>query len=312
MIKKSINLVSGGAGFLGSHLIDALIKNGEKVICIDNFISGKKENIFEWINNPNFDFISHDIVNPINLKVDKIWHLACPASPLVYERNSLETIKTNFLGTLNMLELSKKNEAKILIASSSAIYGNPEIHPQFETYFGSVNSFGKRSCYEEGKRVAETLCFEYQKVHNCDIRIARIFNCYGPKMNSNDGRVITNFIVQALNNKPITIYGDGSQTRSFCFIDDLIKALFLLMESNYNKPINIGSNDEMKIIDLAKLIKKKTNSNSNFVFRELPINDPLRRKPSILLAKEKLNWDPKENLNEGLNKTIRFLRENLI
>lgn len=302
------NLVTGGAGFLGSHLIDTLIKSGEKVVCVDNYISGNIKNVIKWKSNPNFTLIRHNIIKPLNLDVEKIWHLACPASPLIFNQNPIETSKTNFLGTLNMLELARKVNAKILITSSSAIYGDPEIHPQLESYKGSVNSFGIRSCYEEGKRIAETLCYDYQRVYDCDIRIARIFNTYGPRMNSRDGRVVSNFIFQSLMNKDLTIYGDGSQTRSFCYVDDLINGLFALMKSSYSKPLNIGSTKELKIIDLANLIKNKIDGSLKITFKDLPYNDPLRRRPCIDLAKKELNWEPKISLNNGLDKTIKYFR----
>ena len=302
------NIVTGGAGFLGSHLIDSLIIKGEKVICIDNFISGNKRNIQKWIQHPNFQLIIHDITKPISIEVDKIWHLACPASPFIFNKDPIKTAKTNFLGTLNMLELAKKEKSKILIASSSAIYGDPKIHPQPESYNGSVNSFGVRSCYEEGKRIAETLSFDYIKFYGCDVKIARIFNTYGPRMLHNDGRVISNFIVQALKNHPITIYGDGQQTRSFCFVDDLIKGLILLMESKYSKPINLGNPLELKIIDLANLIRLRINPKTNLTFHPLPDNDPLRRKPIIELANKELGWEPIISLDKGLDKTIDYLK----
>ncbi len=305
------NLVTGGAGFLGSHLIDKLMINGEKVICIDNFISGKKKNINQWFNHNNFKLITHDITKPINIEIDKIWHLACPASPIIFNKEPIETAKTNFLGTLNMLELAKSTNSKILVASSSAIYGDPEIHPQIESYNGRVNTFGRRSCYEEGKRIAETLCFDYQLIYGCDLRIARIFNTYGPRMNNNDGRVICNFIVQALKNRPITIFGNGSQTRSFCFVDDLIKGLMALMESDYNKPINLGNPSELKILDLANLIRSKINPKIKLTFHSLPENDPLKRKPSIELANRELGWHPEISLNKGLEKTIIYLKNEL-
>ena len=311
MIMKDniINIVTGGAGFLGSHLIDNLIINGEKVICIDNFVSGNKKNIHQWRGHPNFKLIIHDITKPISNEVDKIWHLACPASPLIFNKDPIKTAKTNFLGTLNMLELARKEKAKILIASSSAIYGDPKIHPQPESYNGSVNSFGIRSCYEEGKRIAETLSFDYKNFYGCDVKIARIFNTYGPRMLHNDGRVISNFIVQALKNNPITIYGDGQQTRSFCFVDDLIKGLILLMESKYNNPINLGNPSELKIIDLANLIRLRINPKTNLKYHSLPENDPLRRKPIIDLANKELGWEPRISLNEGLDLTINYLKK---
>lgn len=308
MKNDNTNLVTGGAGFLGSHLIDNLMKRGEKVICVDNYISGNLKNIMYWKSHPNFTLIKHDIIKPIDLDARKIWHFACPASPSIFYKYPVETSKTNFLGTLNMLELARKLDARILIASSSAIYGDPDIHPQIESYKGSVNSFGERSCYEEGKRIAETLCFDYQRIHNSDIRIARIFNTYGPRMNPRDGRVVSNFIVQSLMNQDLTIYGDGSQTRSLCFVDDLIGGLSALMKSNYSKPLNLGNTDEYKIIDLAHLIKNKINSNLKMTFKKLPYNDPLRRRPCLERAKNELNWEPEISLNTGLDKTIKYFR----
>lgn len=308
MKDKLTNLVTGGAGFLGSHLIDNLIKNGEKVVCVDNYISGNIRNIMKWKSHPNFTLIRHNIIKPLNLDVAKIWHLACPASPSIFNKNPLETSKVNFLGTLNMLELARQVDAKILIASSSAIYGEPEVHPQIESYKGSVNCFGTRSCYEEGKRIAETLCYDYQRIYGCDIRIARIFNTYGPRMNPYDGRVVSNFIIQSLMNKELTIYGNGSQTRSLCFVDDLIKGLSALMKSNYSKPINLGNTEEFEIIDLANLIKNKINTDLKMSFKPLPHNDPLRRRPSIEKAKNELHWEPKISLNIGLDKTIQYFK----
>ena len=310
---KSIlrNLVTGGAGFLGSYLIDKLMIGGEEVICIDNFITGNEKNIRQWKNHPNFKLIKHDITNPINIKVDKIWHLACPASPMIFNKDPIRTAKTSFLGTLNMLELAKSTNSKILLASSSAIYGDPKNHPQKESYNGYVNCFGKRSCYEEGKRIAETLFFDYQRVYGCDVRIARIFNTYGPRMSNKDGRVICNFIVQALENRPITIYGNGLQTRSFCFVDDLIKGLILLMKSKYKKPINLGNTSELKILDLANLIMSKINPKLQLTFHSLSEDDPLQRKPSIDLANKELDWEPKIGLNKGLDQTINYFKNEL-
>ncbi len=310
---KSIlrNLVTGGAGFLGSHLIDKLMSNGEEVICIDNFISGDKRNINHWLEHRNFKLIIHDITKPIKIETDKIWHLACPASPMIFKKEPIETAKTSFLGTINMLELARATKSKILVASSSAIYGDPTEHPQTESYYGHVNSFGSRSCYEEGKRIAETLCFDYQLMHGCDLRIARIFNTYGPRMHNNDGRVICNFIVQALNNRPITIFGNGRQTRSFCFVDDLIKGLMLLMESKYNKPMNLGNPSELKILELANLIKSKINPELPLTYHSLPEDDPFQRKPSIKLANRELGWAPEIPLSIGLEKTINYFKNEL-
>ncbi len=311
MSKKKVNLVTGGAGFLGSHLIDKLIVNNEEVICIDNYFTGRKENILKWINHPKFELIRHDVTKPITLEVDKIWHLACPASPIHYQYNPIKTAKTSFLGTYNLLGLAKRVGAKILLASTSEVYGDPKIHPQPEDYFGNVNTIGIRSCYDEGKRIAETLCFDYKRSHNVDIKIARIFNTYGPRMLQNDGRVVSNFIVQALKKKPLTIYGNGMQTRSFCYVDDLIEGLIKLMNSNISGPVNLGNPHEFKIIDLAKIIIEKANLKQDFVFKDLPMDDPMQRKPVITIAKEKLNWEPLIDLESGLTRTIKYFVKEL-
>tara|TARA_Y100000739_G_scaffold91924_1_gene78665 strand:+ start:355 stop:1278 length:924 start_codon:yes stop_codon:yes gene_type:complete len=303
------NLVTGGAGFLGSHLIDRLIKNSEEVICLDNYFTGRKSNINQWLENKNFELIRHDVVNPIQLEVDRIWHLACPASPIHYQSNPIKTSKTSFLGTYNMLGLARRVNARILLASTSEVYGDPEIHPQPEEYKGSVNPIGIRSCYDEGKRIAESLCFDYQRMHNSEIRVARIFNTYGPRMILNDGRVVSNFIIQALTNQPITIYGDGSQTRSFCYVDDLIDGLIALMNSSESGPINIGNPNEFTIKKLAEMVIKKVNSNSKFIFMNLPQDDPLQRRPVIDKAKNKLNWYPTVDLEEGLINTINYFKK---
>ena len=305
------NIVTGGAGFLGSHLIDRLMNLGEEVICIDNYFTGREENISQWINNSRFKMIKHDVIQPINFEVDKIWHLACSASPKIYYQNPIKTSKTNYIGTYNMLRLAKKTNAKILMASTSEIYGEPEIHPQPENYKGSVNNIGTRSCYIEGKRISESLCFDFFREFNTDIKVARIFNTYGPRMSVLDGRVVSNFIVQALENNPITIYGDGSQTRSFCYVDDLIEGLILLMSANIQGPINLGNPRELKIIDLAKKIRIKINPNIRFIKTELPQDDPSRRKPNIDLAKNELKWMPTISINEGLDKTISYYKKYL-
>ena len=306
-----VNLVTGGAGFLGSHLIDKLLSTNEEVICLDNYFTGRKINISKWINHQKFELIRHDVTKPINLEVDRIWHLACPASPVHYQFNPIKTAKTSFLGTINMLGLAKRVGAQMLLASTSEVYGDPQIHPQPETYFGNVNTTGIRSCYDEGKRVAETLCFDYKRCHDIDIKVARIFNTYGPRMLQNDGRVISNFIVQALLNKPLTIYGKGHQTRSFCYVDDLINGLIKLMNSTIHGPLNLGNPQEFQIIELAKIIKEKTNSNMEFIFKDLPMDDPMQRKPVIKLAQEKLNWNPSVDLDQGLNKTIKYFQKEL-
>ena len=303
------NLVTGGAGFLGSHLIDRLIEAGEDVVCLDNYFTGRKQNLSHLKNNPSLELIRHDVTEPINLEVDRIWHLACPASPVHYQYNPIKTAKTSFLGTYNMLGLAKRTKARILLASTSEVYGDPEVHPQPETYKGSVNPNGIRSCYDEGKRIAETLCCDYNRIHGIEVRIARIFNTYGPRMLADDGRVVSNFIVQALQNKPLTIYGDGTQTRSFCYVDDLIEGLIRLMESDYSDPINLGNPREFKIIDLARLISSKTNTNLKITKEPLPQDDPLQRKPVIALAKKELNWHPVIELDEGIDNTIKNFRE---
>ena len=311
MTIKKRNLITGGNGFLGSHLAKKLIKNGEEVISIDNFFTGTKKNTEELFTHPNFELIRHDVTEPIKIEVDKIWHLACPASPIHYQFNPIKTTKTSFMGTYNMLGLAKRVGAKFLLASTSEIYGDPEEHPQTESYKGSVNTIGIRSCYDEGKRISETLCADYQRIHGVDVRIMRIFNTYGPNMRSDDGRVISNFIVQALRNEKLTIYGDGSQTRSFCYVDDLINGMIKLMESSYINPINIGNPTEFTIKELALLIKDLINPKLEIVYKELPEDDPRQRKPSIALAKELLNWEPEIQLKDGLIKTIDWFKNNL-
>ena len=303
------NLVTGGAGFLGSNLIDRLLANGEEVICLDNFVTGSKNNIDHLKDNKNFILVEHDVVNPIEISVDKIWHLACPGSSSHYQSNPIKTSKTNFIGTYNMLGLAKKNKAKFLLASTSEVYGDPEIHPQPESYKGCVNPIGIRSCYDEGKRIAEALSFDYYREHLVDIRIARIFNTYGPRMLPNDGRVISNFICQSLLNKPLTIYGDGSQTRSFCYVDDLITGLIKLMNSEYVGPFNFGNTEEYKIKDLAEMIINIIDPNLKLIEQELPADDPSRRKPVIKLANKNLNWKPRIDLKTGLLKTISYFKK---
>ena len=303
------NLVTGGAGFLGSHLVERLLNSGEEVICLDNYFSGRKDNVNKWIPNPKFELIRHDVTNPIHLEVDKIWHLACPASPKSYQLNPIKTAKTSFLGTYNMLGLARRVNAKFLMASTSEVYGNPELHPQPETYHGSVNPIGIRSCYDEGKRIAESLCMDYKRMHGCDIRIARIFNTYGPRMLPDDGRVISNFIVQALRDESITIYGDGTQTRSFCFVEDMIDGFILLMNSNYKEPVNLGNPEEYSIFELANLIEMKTGKKLNYEFKALPEDDPLQRNPKIDIAKSYLGWDPKISIEKGLERTISYFRD---
>ena len=306
-------LVTGGAGFLGSHLCKRLLIDGNEVIAVDNFYTGTKDNIVELLDNPNFELVRHDITFPLYVEVDEIYNLACPASPIYYQLDPVQTTKTSVHGAINMLGLAKRLKAKILQASTSEVYGDPQIHPQPESYVGNVNPNGPRSCYDEGKRCAETLFFDYYRQYNLRIKVARIFNTYGPNMQPNDGRVVSNFIMQALQDKPITIYGDGSQTRSFCYVDDLIEALFQLMDSpdDCTGPINTGNPVEFSIKELAEKIIKLTESKSKLVYEKLPDDDPVQRQPDINLAKEKLGWEPKIHLEEGLIMTIHYF-ENLL
>ena len=309
-IKKII--VTGGAGFIGSHLCRFLVSEGHNVKCVDNLLTGSKNNLSDFYQNSNFTFIEHDIINPYyDTGIDEIYNLACPASPVHYQINPIKTVKTNTLGVINMLGLAKKNNAKILQASTSEVYGDPEIHPQTESYNGNVNMIGPRSCYDEGKRCAETLFMDYHRSHNLNIKIARIFNTYGPNMALNDGRVISNIILQSLKGDNITIYGNGNQTRSFMYIDDLIKGLVLLMnsENNFVDPINLGNPNEITINKLASIITDHTNSNSKVIFQELPKDDPKRRKPDIFLANRILGWNPSVKLEEGLMKTIKYFEK---
>jgi len=299
-------LVTGGTGFLGSHLCEKLLEIGNYVICIDNNFTGSMENINHLRGNPNFEFIRHDVTKDIYLEIDEIYHLACPASPKDYQYNAIKTIKTNILGTLNICGLAKRTKAKVLLTSTSEIYGDPKVSPQNEDYWGNVNPVGIRSCYDEGKRLAETLMIEYHRNCGVDTRIARIFNTYGPRLNKNDGRVISNFIVQALENKPITIYGDGSQTRSFCYVDDLIDGLIKLMNSDYNLPINLGNPNEISIKEIAEIIINLTDTKSQISYMSLPSDDPVRRNPDITRAKTIIGWEPKTELKEGIKKTIDY------
>ena len=306
-------LVTGGAGFLGSHLCDRLIEAGNDVICLDNLFTGSKDNIRHLLSNPYFEFIRHDVTEPIYLEVDQIFNLACPASPVHYQYNPIKTAKTSVLGAMNMLGLAKRVKARILQASTSEVYGNPEVHPQPEEYWGKVNPIGIRSCYDEGKRLAETLFFDYHRQNGVDIRVIRIFNTYGPRMNLSDGRVVSNFIVQALKGEDITVYGDGTQTRSFCYVDDLIDGMVRMMETeNFTGPVNIGNPVEFTMLELAEKIVALTGSASKIVHRPLPSDDPLQRRPVIDLAKEKLGWAPKILLEEGLEKTIKYFRRRLV
>ena len=304
-------LVTGGAGFLGSHLIDRLMAQGHEVICLDNFYTGHKRNILKWLDHPYFELIRHDITEPIRLEVDQIYHLACPASPVHYQYNPVKTIKVNVMGTLNMLGLAKRVKARFLLASTSEVYGDPDVHPQPEEYRGNVNCIGLRSCYDEGKRVAETLAFDYHRQNNVDIRVMRIFNTYGPRMLENDGRVVSNFIVQALKGIPLTVYGDGSQTRSFCYASDLIEGMIRLMNGEHIGPVNIGNPGEYTILELAQTIQKMVNPDAELVFKPLPQDDPKQRQPDITKAKEWLSWEPKVPLQEGLQMTIDDFRSRL-
>ncbi len=304
-------LVTGGAGFLGSHLCEKLLERGAYVIGLDNYFTGQKRNIFHLMDNKRFEIIRHDLVNPIFLEVDQIYNLACPASPIHYQYNPVKTIKTSVMGSIHMLGLAKRVKARILQASTSEVYGDPTIHPQKEDYWGNVNTIGLRACYDEGKRCAETLFFDYHRQNNVDIKVVRIFNTFGPRMHPNDGRVVSNFIVQALKNGPITIFGEGNQTRSFCYVDDLIDGLIRMMNGpdDFIGPVNMGNPAECKIIDLAKTIIRLTQSQSPIEYHPLPTDDPKRRQPDISLAKEKLGWEPKINIEKGLEETIQYFRE---
>lgn len=304
-------LVTGGAGFVGSHLVDRLMMAGHHVIVADNMFTGRQKNIAHWMGHPNFQLIIHDVVEPIMLEVDQIYHLACPASPPHYQYNPIKTIKTSTEGTLNMLGLAKRVRARMLLTSTSEVYGDPEVHPQKETYWGNVNPIGPRACYDEGKRVAETMMYAYQSQANVEVRVSRIFNTFGPRMHPNDGRVVSNFIIQALQGKDITIYGDGRQTRSFQYVDDLVEGLIRLMNGNYSLPVNVGNPDEYTVKDFAVLIKELTGSNSTIRFLPATKDDPKQRRPDITMAKEKLGWSPKVPVRVGLAKTIEYFRKEL-
>lgn len=308
---KNRILVTGGAGFLGSHLCKRLLDDGNEVVCLDNYFTGSKSNIVELLDNPYFELMRHDVTMPLYVEVDQIYNLACPASPVHYQYDPVQTTKTSVHGAINMLGLAKRTGAKIFQASTSEVYGDPEVHPQPESYWGKVNPIGIRSCYDEGKRCAETLFFDYHRQHNLDIKVARIFNTYGPHMNPSDGRVVSNFIVQALKGEDITIYGDGSQTRSFCYCDDLIEGFIRLMNSpdGVTGPINLGNPGEFTMLELAEKILNLTNSSSRLVKMPLPQDDPKQRRPNISLAKEQLGWEPKINLEEGLKKTISYFEK---
>jgi len=306
-------LVTGGAGFLGSHLCERLLQEGHEVLCIDNYFTGSKRNIVHLLHNTSFELLRHDVTFPLYVEVDEIYNLACPASPIHYQHDPVQTTKTSVHGAINMLGLAKRVRAKIFQASTSEVYGDPQIHPQPESYWGHVNPIGYRSCYDEGKRCAETLFFDYNRQHNLRIKVARIFNTYGPRMHPNDGRVVSNFIVQALQNQPITIYGDGSQTRSFCYVDDLIEVFvrFMGSEESFTGPMNTGNPGEFTIKELAEKVVNLTNSSSELIYKPLPHDDPTQRKPDISLAKEKLGWSPQVKLEDGLKKTINYF-DNLL
>jgi UDP-glucuronate decarboxylase len=307
MIRKKV-LVTGGAGFVGSHLCERLLNEGNEVVCLDNYFTGQKSNIVHLLDNPFFELVRHDVTMPFFIEVDEIYNLACPASPIHYQFNAIKTIKTSVMGAINMLGLAKRIKAKILQASTSEVYGDPLVHPQTESYWGHVNPIGERSCYDEGKRAAETLFVNYHKQNNVKIKIIRIFNTYGPKMHPNDGRVVSNFIMQALQNKDITIYGDGQQTRSFQYVDDLLEGMVSMMASRdeFTGPVNIGNPNEYTILELANKVIELTNSSSKIVRMPLPADDPMQRQPNIDLAKKELGWEPKIQLDEGLKKTIKY------
>ncbi|MCK9423917.1 MAG: SDR family oxidoreductase [Bacteroidales bacterium] len=309
MIKKKI-LVTGGAGFLGSHLCERLLAEGNEVACLDNYFTGQKQNVVHLISNPYFELIRHDVTMPFYIEVDEIYNLACPASPIHYQYNAIKTVKTSVMGAINMLGLAKRIKARILQASTSEVYGDPEVHPQVESYWGHVNPIGIRSCYDEGKRIAETLFINYHQQNNVRIKIIRIFNTYGPRMHPNDGRVVSNFIVQALKGEDLTLYGDGSQSRSFCYVDDLIDGMIRLMNSRetFTGPVNIGNPDEFTIHELAQKVIQLTGSRSKIIYLPLPIDDPAQRQPDITLAKNELSWEPKMMLDEGLIKTIDYFK----
>ena len=302
-------IITGGAGFIGSNLCERLVNEGNDVICVDNFFTGSKDNIRHLIGNNHFELVRHDVTKEFYAEADQIYNLACPASPPSYQYNPIKTIKTSIMGTINMLGLAKRCKARILQASTSEIYGDPKVHPQTEDYWGNVNPIGIRSCYDEGKRCAETLMMDYHRQNNVDTKIVRIFNTYGPNMAQNDGRVVSNFILQALKNEDITIYGDGSQTRSFCYVDDLIEGLIRMMNSKLVGPVNLGNPSERTILDFAKLIIKLTNSKSQIIYKSLPSDDPTQRQPDISLAKKELDWEPKIDIEDGLMKTINYFKE---
>ena len=302
-------LVTGGAGFIGSNLCERLLERGDYVICLDNFFTGSRQNVENLLGSLNFELVEHDVVEPFYTDVDEIYNLACPASPPHYQYDSVKTLKTSVLGIINMLELAKKCGAKILQASTSEVYGNPLVHPQDESYWGNVNPIGVRSCYDEGKRAAETLMMDYRRQYSVDTKIVRIFNTYGPKMSPDDGRVVSNFVMQTLRGEDITVYGDGMQTRSFCYVDDLVEGLVRMMSSDEVGPVNLGNPSERTVLDFAKLVVELTGAKSKIVFKPLPSDDPVKRQPNIELAKAKLGWEPRVDIKDGLRKTIEYFRE---
>ncbi len=310
MSRKRV-LVTGGAGFIGSHLCEELLHRGCEVICLDNFFTGRKDNVAHLMDNPYFEIIRHDIINPIDVEIDEIYNLACPASPVHYQYNPVKTINTNVVGASNMLELARRSNAKILQASTSEVYGDPKVHPQVESYWGNVNPIGIRSCYDEGKRCAETLFFDYHRQYDVDIRVIRIFNTYGPRMLENDGRVVSNFVVQALRGQDITIYGTGEQTRSFCFVSDLVRGMIAMMEGDVIGPVNFGNPREMTIKEIAQMVLELTGSKSKLIYEPLPQDDPCKRKPDITRAKTELGWQPEVVLEEGLRQTIGYFRSTI-
>ncbi|MEM6300359.1 MAG: UDP-glucuronic acid decarboxylase family protein [Pseudomonadota bacterium] len=307
MVSKRI-LVTGGAGFVGSHLCESLLESGNEVLAVDNYFTGQRQNLRHLMDHSHFEVMRHDVTFPLYVEVDEIYNLACPASPVHYQFDPVQTLKTSVLASINMLGLAKRTKAKILQASTSEVYGDPKVHPQPESYWGNVNPLGPRACYDEGKRAAETLFFDYHRQHGVEIKVARIFNTYGPRMHPNDGRVVSNFIIQALKNEPITIYGDGSQTRSFCYVDDLVNGLIGLMntDADCTGPMNLGTEFEEPVLELAKLIKKLTNSSSEIVHKDLPQDDPMQRRPDLTKAREVLDWQPSTQLADGLTKTISY------
>jgi UDP-glucuronate decarboxylase len=309
-VRKRV-LVTGGAGFIGSHLCERLLADGHDVLCVDNFFTGTRDNVAHLLGNPHFELMRHDVTFPLYVEVDEIYNLACPAAPIHYQHDPVQTTKTSVHGAINMLGLAKRVKAKILQASTSEVYGDPKVHPQTEAYWGNVNPIGLRACYDEGKRCAETLFFDYHRQHKLRIKVARIFNTYGPRMHPNDGRVVSNFVVQALASKPLTVYGKGAQTRSFCYVSDMVDALVRLMETRdeFTGPVNLGNPDEFTILDLAKKVIALTRSRSKIVFRPLPSDDPMQRKPDIALAKKRLSWKPATGIDRGLRETIKYFAQ---